>query len=675
MLKFFSRLEKTRNFVLLVFGILMVVSLVGWGITSVVSRDSPATSLVGSGETAARVGSEKVTTGEIALIKQGRAGSLPTKYLINSLIGQRLIRVEANRLGLRASDAEVAAEIRKSLKNEDGTVTDQKTYEDNVSQQYGSVAAYEQTVRDQISGQKLEAFLTAGVTVAEEEVLKDFQRKNTKFDVNYVSVSVAELAQTIKPTDEELQAYFDKNKASYYINVPQKKIRYIFVNTAKAGEKIPLSDEDLKAEFDKIPADKKSKGVEGQQIVLRVPKPEFDAPTLEKANKIVEKAKANGATISEEAFTELVKGYSEDAATKANGGKLPALIKDNPNLKNNPNAVLPASQRLLTMQEGEVTEPIKDGTNYVIFRRGKEIPKTFEDAKKELEVSLRNRKAYAVVADLAQKIVDDLKQTKDAKVTAQKFAAQANMSVADMVKETAFVKQGDNIPDIGISPQFEAGIAPLENANDVGEKTPIQNGFAIPLLVEKKDPRDATFDEVKSQIAETVKIEKARTQVEDIAKQIASGAATAGDLNAAATSKGLKAQEQKSFILGSPLGQGPSASTNEQLEDAVFALKAGEVTKTPIKVGDNWVVVGATKREDANMDEFAKQRDQLQQTMLQQKRGGVFSDYLAAVRQKMEQSGEIKIYDDVLAKIDAATEKDNPPVPQQQPMPIQIPQK
>jgi peptidyl-prolyl cis-trans isomerase D len=664
MLKFFSRMEKTRNFVLLVFGVLMVVSLIGWGITSVISTDSRTNSFSGSGETAAKVGSEKVTVGDLAALKQGRAGSLPSKYLINSLIGQRIIRIEANRLGLRASDAEVANEIRQQLKAEDGSTIDQKRYEENVAAQYGSVAAYEQTVRDQLSGQKLEAFLTAGVTVSEEEVLKDFQRKNTKFDVNYVSVSVAELAQTLKPTDAELQEYFEKNKANYYINVPQKKIRYIFLNTAKVGEKIPLSDEELKAEYDKIPADKKSKGVEAQQIVLRVPKPEFKAQTLEKANQIVQRAKKDGATVSEEAFTELVRGYSEDAASKANGGKLPALVRDNPNLSNNPNAVLPPQQIVLGMKEGEVSEPQESGGNYYIFRRGREVPKTFEDAKKELEVSLRNRKAYSVTAELASKVVEDLKQTKDVAATAAKFAAQANMTTAEMVKETPFVKPGDNVENIGVSPQFEEGIKNLENPNDVGERTPIQNGFAIPLLVEQKPPRDATFDEVKSQVAETVKVEKARSQVEEIAKQIASGAGSAADLNTAATAKGLKALEQKGFILGSPLGQGPSASTNEQLEDAVYALKSGEVTKTPLKVGDNWYVVGVTKREDANLDDFAKQRDTLMQTMLQQKRGTVFSDYLAAVRQKMEKDGEIKIYNEILEKLDAETQSTNPQMPQ-----------
>jgi parvulin-like peptidyl-prolyl isomerase len=218
--------------------------------------------------------------------------------------------------------------------------------------------------------------------------------------------------------------------------------------------------------------------------------------------------------------------------------------------------------------------------------------------------------------------------------TAAEFAAQANMPTAEMIRETGYVKPGDNVENVGISPQFEEGIAGLANQGDVGERIPVQNGFAIPLLVDAKPARDAEFEEVKNQVAETVKLQKAGTQIEEIAKQIAAGAANAGALGSAAQSKGLKTQEQKGFILGSPLGQGPSASTNETLEDAIFEMKEGEVTKTPVKVGDNWYVIGVSRREEASMDDFAKQRDSLMQAMLQQRRSEVFTDYLAATRRK-----------------------------------------
>jgi len=648
MLKFFTRLEKTRNFFILIFSILMVASLVFFYAPT---QSGVQTNLARSTETVASVSGEKITVGELVRQKesysrfsQGRG--FPSKMILEGLIGSRIVRVEAERLGLTASDAEVAAEIRSQFKPEDGKPFDQKVYEQNVIDQFGSIAAYETSVRDDISSKKLDAFLTSGVSVSEDELLSDFQRKNTKFDLSYVAVSSAELAQTIKPTDEELKAYFEKNKQSYYISVPQKKIKYIFVNTTKIGEKLPISDAELRAEYDKLPADKKIGGVNGQEIVLRVAKPEFEPKVQEKAAELITRLKKDGDSVSEALFAEVAKGFSEDPISAQSGGKLRGPVRENLNKPDDP------YQRLIKMKPGDVTEPISYQGRYFILRRGDDVPKSFEDAKKEIEVSLRNRKAYAVAAELAQKIADALKQSKDVQKTAAQFAGEANMSVAEMIKETGYIKPGDDVPNIGTSPQFEEGIAPLEKAGDVGDKTPIQNGFAIPTLADRKEPRDADFDEVKAQILDVVKLEQARAKVEEIAKQIASGAASADALAGAATAKGMKAKDQKAFIIGSPLGDGPSASTSEELENAVYAMKSGDVTKTPIKIGENWYVVGVTKRDDANNADFAKQRSSLLEQMLSKKRTAVFSDYLAATKKRLQDSGAIVIYKDVLAKTD-----------------------
>ncbi|MGQ0541810.1 MAG: SurA N-terminal domain-containing protein [Blastocatellia bacterium] len=648
MLKFFNRLEKTRNFVLLLFAIVMVASLVFFYAPT---RGDLGGNLARSEETAASVSGEKITVGEIfrqkesfSRMMQGRP--YPAKSVLNSLIGSRISRVEAERLGLTASDAEVATAIREQFKPEDGKPFDQKRYEQSVADQYGSVSAFEAMIRDDISAAKLRTFVSSGVTVSEEEVLKDFQRKNSKFDLSYVSVSTADLAKSIIPTDQELRDYFEKNKQSYYIGVPQKKIRYVFVNTAKIGEKLPISDADLRAEYDKLPADKKKAGVFGREIVLRVPKPEFDGQVLEKAGQLVERLKKDGPVVDENTFAELAKGQSESAASAAKGGELPGPVRENPNNPTDP------YQRLIAMEPGEVTEPISYQGRYFILRRGEDVPKPFEDAKKELDVSLRNRRAYEAAAVLAQKVTESLKVTKDPQKTALEFAAQANMSVADMVRETAYVKPGDNVENIGTSPQFEDGIAPLENVSDVGDKIPVQNGFAIPMLADKKEPRDAEFDEVKAKLVDLVKLEKAQNMIESIANQIAANAGSASGLSAAAQSSNMKALESKSFILGSPLGEGPSATTSEALQEAIYGMKVGEVTKTPIKIGDSYFIVGVTNREEANMDDFAKQRTTLMEQMLNQKRGEVFSEYLTATRRRLETAGEIKIYNDAVAKLD-----------------------
>ncbi len=656
MLKLFTRLEKTRNFVLLLFAVIMVASLVFFYAPT---RGDIAANPMQSTEVAADVAGEPITVGDIARqremysqFSQGRP--YPANLLVNGMISNKVTAAEAERLGLTASDAEVAAAIREQYKPEDGKPFDQKKYEQSVTEQYGSVSAFEEQVRDDISSNKLRAFVSSGATVSEEEVLKEYQRKNSKFDISYVTVNTTDLAKNITPTDEELQTYFDQNKQAFHIGVPQKKVKYIFVNTAKIGEKLNIPEADLRAEYDALPADKKRAGVSGQEIVLRVPKPEFEGQVLQKATDLVARLKQGGETVSEEAFAEAAKGQSENAGTASTGGKIPGVIRENPNKRDDP------YQQLLMMKPGEITEPINYQGRYFVLRRGEDLPKTYEDAKKEIEVSLRNRRAYGAAAELSQKISDSLKQSKDVQKTAQEYAAQANMSVADMVRETGYVKPGDMVDKIGNSPQFEEGIAPLENPNDVGEKTPIPDGFAIPMLIDQKGPRDSEFDEVKGQVTELVKIQKAQAQVEEIAKAIASGATNAAGLSAAAASKGMKALDTKSFILGSPLGEGTSASTSTELEDAIFAMKEGEVAKTPIKVGDNWVIPGVTKREDANMEEFAKQRDGLLEQMLTQRRGTIFSDFLAAVRQKMEAAGKIRIFKEVIAKLDEGLQPSSP---------------
>jgi peptidyl-prolyl cis-trans isomerase D len=658
MLKTFSRLEKTRNFILLFFAGLMVLSLV---LFYAPTRNQIADNKTRSTETAAQIGGDTVTLGDLAIQKErqeqqqqmyGMKGAVPSSRVIESAVAQKIIKQEAGRLGFTASDDEVRTKLIEQNKDADGNQIDQKRYEQYAMDTAGSIKKYEDMVREGIASNKLEAFVTSGVTVSEDEVLGDFKKRQTKFDLNFVSVNPTELAPTIKPTDAEMQKYFEDNKKTYFISTPQKKIRYVFVNQAKVGEKLAITDAEIKTEYDALPIDKKQAGIQVQQIVLRVPKPEMDAQVLAKATALVTEMRGTEGKIAEDKFAEKAKGQSEDAKTAQLGGKIAGLVKANPN---NPTDPL---QKTLTMQPGEITEPTKFGSSYYIFRRGDPVAKPIEDAKKEIEVSLRNRRSYTAAADLAQKVAAQLKEVKDVQKVADEFAPQANMSSKDMVRETGYIKKDDDVPNIGVSPQFETGIEPLANANDTGDKIPVKDGFAIPLLVDKKEPRDAEFAEVKDKVTEALKTQQASGKVEEIAKAIASGATNPASLASAATAKGLKAEDSKAFTLGAPLGKSQSAGTSQELEDAIFALKAGEVTKTPIKVGDGYYIVGVAKREEANMQDFAKQRDQMLQSSLFQKRGQVFEDYLADVRKKMEAAGQIKIYKEVTDKLDAVNPDD-----------------
>jgi len=670
MLKQLSQLERTRNILILGFVALMAVSLVlffrpGGG----AARVDPSKST----EVLAVVGGEKITVGDFTTEKQrelarysqygitslARLG-LTDEKLLDRLIVQQIMVQEAERLGLGASESEVKERIAKLFRDPSGKFLlvdtagkfDMAKYQERV----GDIPSFERGVAADIAREKLEAFVTTGVTVSEDDVRNAYKRKNTSFDLTYISVSTSKLAEKIQTTDQELKDYYEKHKTEYRIDVPQKKVRYIFIDQAKAGAKAQISEQELRQEFENVKPEFKVAGVKVQQIVLRVAREDLDADVMKKANDLVTKARGQSETTTEEAFAELAKGNSEDAATAKNGGRVAGLVKKSTSNPDDP------FQKTLDMQPGEVTDPIKYKNAYYILRRGDSVPKTFEMAKPELLVSARNNRGYRLAQGIAQKVQDRLKATKDPQKVAQEFAPQANMNPADMVRETAYIKPGDDVPNVGVNQQFEQAIESLNNPNDVGQATGIKNGFAIPMLVDKKEPRIPDFDEVKSKIADAMKQQRAKDQLEQKAKDLLASVNSPDALKAAGEKEGYDAGLEESFKLNSSLGK---AGTSAALDDLIYGLKQGELAKAPIKVGDNWVVVGVVKRNEPDFTAFnAGEQVRLKQQLLRDRENQVFEDYIATVQQRMKKDGKITIYDKVLDQLDESEAAAEPGLPQ-----------
>ena len=666
MLKQLSKFERTSKVLILGFVALMAVSLV------LFFRPGGGTSALEptkSSEVVASVGGDDITLGEFATQKQnlqaqfsrfgGQISLMQMGYsddkILDELIQRKIAVQEARRLGLESSPAEINERIRKTFRDASGKLTlldasgklDMAKYEQRV----GDVAAFERGVAEDIAREKLEAFVAASVRVSEEDVQAEFKKKNTSFDLTYVIVSAS------KPTDDELKAYFEQHKTEYNILAPQKKIRYLFIDQDKSGQKLQITDKELRDEYDSLDPKYKQAGVKVQQIVLKVARPDLDASVKSKADALVAKARANGETISEDAFADLAKGNSEDPSTAKNGGRVNGVVKKDASKPTDP------FQQVLDMQPGEVTDAINYKNAYYILRRGDPVPKTFEDAKPELLVSLRNRRGYTVAQKIAQKAQDRLKETKDPPKVAQEFAAEANMNPADMVRTTPFIKPGDDVQEIGSSQQFEEAIAPLNNPNDVGERTGVKNGFAIPMLVEQRPPRIPEFDEVKDKVRAAIKDEKAKTQLEQKAKDIVAAAKSPGDLKGAAAKAGLEAKAEAKYKLATPLGE---AGSSALIDDPLYAAKAGDVLQ-PIFLNQNYLVIGVNKKTDADLTEYAKQRDTLMQQALTDRKNQVFGDYLTSVMSRMKQSGSIKVYQDVL---DTVAEEEPQAPPRRQQLPI-----
>jgi peptidyl-prolyl cis-trans isomerase D len=663
MLKQLGRLERTRNIVILGFAVLMAVSLIFfYAPNRTASTIDPSKNT----EVVAKVGSDSITVADLARMREGimqmygsrmnLAALGGNRRFLESLINKRVVVQEAHRLGLNASEGELKEKLMKQFSDASGQFVGYDRYKDSITARYGDIEGYENEVRDAISQEKLRAFVTASVNVSDDEVKEEYKRRNTAFDVEYISITPDKLAEKIHPSDEELRSYFESHKNEYRYNEPQKKVRYVFVDTEKAGSKLTIPEADLKKQYDALEPRYKEAGFKIQQIMLKVVRKDLDAQVEQKAKDLIAKLTNGTGKATEQAFAEAAKGNSEDPATARNGGFIATPFKDNPS---KPHGLY---SRTDTMEVGAVSDiPIRYGGNWYILRRGESVPKTFEQAKPELLVSARNQRGYTAAFELAKKAKERLQATKDPQRVAQELAAQANMTPAEMVRETPFVKPGDDVPSIGSNQQFEQALEALNNAGDVGEATGIKGGFAVPMLVDKKDPRIPEFDEVKSKIDDTIKQQRAKEQVEQKAKDLLVSLSGPSAIKAAGEKEGFDAGLEEGFKLSSTLGK---AGSSTALDDLIFSLKEGEVSKAPVKVDDKWVIVGVVKRIEPDFTTFnGGERDRLKQQLMGTRQTQVFEDYIAGVQERMRKDGKIKIYDDVLTRLDEAEPAAEPNLP------------
>ncbi len=661
MLKALSRLERTRNIVILLFAVLMAVSLV---IFYAPGRSSSGLDPSKNMEVVAKVGSASITISDVARVREnytrmfGNRINLAqlggNKRFLDSLIGSEVISQEADRLGLGVSDAELVERRDKQFADASGKFIGVERLNEVVKARYGD--DYENLRKElyaQIAQDKLRAFVTASVNVSDAEVEEEYKRRNTSFDVSYIAVSADKLAEKIQPSDDELKTYYESHKSDYRFLEPQKKVQYVFINTEKVGSTLQIADADLQQQFDSMQPQFKEAGVKVQQILLKVARKDLDAQVEKKAKDLITKLRGPQGKATQEAFAEAARGQSEDPTTARNGGFLAKPFKKNPN---KPDSLY---DRTVDMQVGEVSDiPIRYGGNWYILRRDESVQKTFAEAKPELLVSARNSRGYNSAFQLAQKAKKRLDETKDPQKVAQELAGEAHMTAAEMVRETAFIKPGDDIPDVGTNQQFEQALEPLNNPKDVGEAIGIKNGFAIPMLIEKKEPRIPEFDEVKTQVADAIKHQRAKEQLEQKAKDIVAGLTGPDAIKATGEKEGFDSGAEESFKLGSSLGK---AGISTALDDLVYSLKPGEFSKTPLRVEDKWVIVGVTKRYDADQGGFASQRDTLKQSIISERQDQVFEDYIAGVQQRMKKDGKIEINQKVLDQLEEPAAEPNLP--------------
>jgi parvulin-like peptidyl-prolyl isomerase len=73
-----------------------------------------------------------------------------------------------------------------------------------------------------------------------------------------------------------------------------------------------------------------------------------------------------------------------------------------------------------------------------------------------------------------------------------------------------------------------------------------------------------------------------------------------------------------------------------------FNLSVGQVS-VPTQIGENWVVYKVLSHDAPNPDEFAKQKESIQQQLLQTKQSAAFAAFRTALTDRLKKEGKLTI--------------------------------
>ena len=535
---------------------------------------------------------------------------------LEQLIEQRLLMQEAARLNFRVTDEEVVRSIHNISSFQTNGVFDHRLYTTVLNYNRLTPEGFEAAQKQMLLIEKLRTYLFGNFQVSENELKEYYDWKNAAVSIDYVLFS-PETFQNIEVTQDDLEAYFNDHKASYKTE-PLLKVDYLHFNPQDYKAEVKISAEDMETYYlDHRDKFAKPKTVEARHILFKV-----DANASQEA---VDAAKAKAEDVLKlarkgEDFASLAKQYSE-GPSKATGGQLGAFKKED--------MVAPFAEKAFSMQPGEVSEPVRTqfGWHLIKVEKVNEASvQSLEDAKKTIEETLTNDRAKTLAYDKAEAFYETTLEgdrlAEDGKKMGLEVRTTGLFSRSGPEKEiksrkafadAAFALSLNQISDIL---DFGDGFYLLQVVESIPEKIP---GLAA---VKEAVTRDLT-KEKQAALAE----EKAKAFLEGLKNNPAAGSADASD-------KGVVFKSTDYFKRN---GQIKEIGWENGISQTAFTLSAAKPLAQDVIEGKNgFYVIRLKDRRLPDPQEFDKEKKQLRETLINQKRMNAFNTWLAEVRKKSE---------------------------------------
>jgi len=471
--------------------------------------------------------------------------------------------------------------------------------------------------------------VAASASVNDTDVRKEFDKRNTKIKFQYAVITEADLRKGIHPTETELKAFYERNKATYNNSIPEKrKLTYAVIDNSRIASLTQVTPDDLQSYYNQHRDEYRvPEQVNVRHILIKSPAAgadgkvdaKADTDAKAKAEGILKQLAAGGAN-----FADLAKKYSEDPGSAKNGGSLSWIAKGR--------TVPEFESAAFSLAKGGTSGLVKSSYGYHIIHvddKQDAHVKTLDEVKPEIEAVLRQQKAARAAEGEANAFLNQARTS-----GLEKAAGAKGLQVTT----THCVSRTDTLPGIGNAPQFmEAAFAQSTKAALDMIQTP--QGYVIYQVLDVKPPATPTFEEIRSRVEEEFKNQRATELLSQKTQELADRAQAEHDLKKAAKELGATL---KTSDLVDPNGQVPDIGSMAGPASQAFALKPGEISG-PISSAGTGAVLQILEKQQPSETDFTAKKDEVRDTLLQQKQNELFGLFVSNLRQQMEKSGKIKI--------------------------------
>lgn len=421
-----------------------------------------------------------------------------SKRILESLISEKLMLIEAEKLDIPATDLELVSYIRSIPSFQSNGEFNIDQYEMVLRNNGLNPEQYEKAVKDEIKMRKMTNLIYQTQSIAtDKEIENEYNYRKSNITVDYVAIPLNTFEKNIpaNPDDAALKEYYDLTKEVY--RVPAEiKVKYVSFDKNKFLSSYQISDEQAKAYYDtniKLYDKKESADVSLIYILAN----NSDNKSMEAAKAKIDEAYSQ--LQAGKNFAEVADNYTDKNIISAEGGRI-GIVEKGTLEKDIETAVFSTAVNTYS-------KPVKVTNGYIIAYVNNLMPAkkyTFEEKKNEIKETIKTSSSAELfnkyLLNEFQKIADNGSITAIQKADP---AYNANVTELDFIAENAVFP----VTAVAINPETKAALYKLSK----GELSQIILDGSMAYIfeiVDKKPSYIPDMDKVKKQLIIDYRVDK-----------------------------------------------------------------------------------------------------------------------------------------------------------------------